>query len=60
MDYLLYAWADRNNIYFIFQSWPEKYYPEKVICGYKLDKIDSFHEFVVYDEINRYIPIFNI
>ena len=35
------------------QPWPEKHYPNKEICGYKLDKVDSFHEFVVYDEINR-------
>jgi alkylation response protein AidB-like acyl-CoA dehydrogenase len=33
--------------------WPKEYYPETVVCGYKLDKIDSFHEFILIDELNR-------
>ncbi len=33
--------------------WPKEYYPDTVVCGYKLDKIDSFHEFVLLDELGR-------
>lgn len=33
--------------------WPSDYYPHKEVCGYKLEKMDTFHEFVMFDEINR-------
>ena len=33
--------------------WPIKYCPEKVVCGYKLDQTDTFHEAVLYEELTR-------
>ena len=33
--------------------WPEEYYPNKVVCGVKLDKPDTFHEMILVDEFSR-------
>lgn len=34
--------------------WPTKWYPSKTVCGVKLENLDTFHELVFYDEINRF------
>ena len=33
--------------------WPEQFIPVKKVFGVVLDKIDSFHELVMVDELNR-------
>jgi hypothetical protein len=34
--------------------WPKEYYPEQKICGYEFKgEINTFHEFILFDEINR-------
>lgn len=33
--------------------WPEKYYPEKKVCGVTLENQDMFHEIIVYEELSR-------
>ena len=38
----------------ISPPWPEKYYPgPKIVCGYELKKIDSFHWLILNDEFSR-------
>ena len=32
---------------------PTKWYPSKTVCGVELEKPDSFHELILYDELNR-------
>ena len=34
--------------------WPSEFYPEKIVCGVKLEKPDSFHELIFVDEFMRY------
>jgi hypothetical protein len=34
--------------------WPKEYYGESKVCGYEFKKgYDSFHEFILFDEMNR-------
>ena len=33
--------------------WPSDFYPEKIVCGVKLEKPDSFHELIFVDEFMR-------
>jgi len=33
--------------------WPTEFYPEKIVCGVKLEKPDSFHEIIMTDELMR-------
>lgn len=35
------------------QPWPEKYYPEKKVCGVTLENQNMFHENIFYEECNR-------
>ena len=61
MEFQLFVWDTRKNSfnvslflnYLLLFSWPDKYYPKKIVCGYEIEKPDTFHEYIVYDEINR-------
>ena len=33
--------------------WPSKYYPDRKVCGEILDKTDTFHEAILYEELSR-------
>ena len=33
--------------------WPSEFYPEKIVCGVKLDNPDSFHELIFIEEFTR-------
>eukprot|EP01006_Ploeotia_vitrea_P045102 TRINITY_DN66905_c0_g1_i1.p1 TRINITY_DN66905_c0_g1~~TRINITY_DN66905_c0_g1_i1.p1 ORF type:complete len:256 (-),score=-39.47 TRINITY_DN66905_c0_g1_i1:358-1125(-) len=33
--------------------WPSEFYPSRKVCGYEIEKFDSFHEYIFHDESNK-------